>query len=61
MHRRALSAFFYTALTSSPRIRLLTLDTYRFVCLRCKAGWLTKQCQTTLFSAANSWHIRPRI
>jgi hypothetical protein len=25
---------------------------YHFVCLRCKAGWLTRQCQTTAWKAA---------
>src|SRR5499427_1828826 len=39
---------------------------YHFVCLRCKAGWLTRQCQTTAWKASDkgvtqyglTWGIR---
>src|SRR5262249_2866128 len=32
--------------------------TYHFVCLRCKAGWLTRQCQTTAWKASDKGVIQ---
>src|SRR5262245_39250863 len=34
---------------------------YHFVCLRCKAGWLTRQCQTTAWKASDKGVTQPGL